>query len=59
MAAMLPQTMKALVKTQPTISYEYKDFPVPQPGKEDLLVKVSKIALCGTDIAKYQWNDSQ
>lgn len=53
----LPATMKALVKSKPGVSYEFKDVPVPSPGKDELLVRVRKIALCGTDIAKYKWND--
>ena len=57
MASDLPATMKALVKSKPGVSYEFKDVPVPCPGKDELLVKVRKIALCGTDIAKYKWND--
>ena len=30
---------------------------MPQPSKDELLVKVNKVALCGTDIAKYKWNE--
>ncbi|XP_003382380.1 PREDICTED: uncharacterized protein LOC100634840 isoform X1 [Amphimedon queenslandica] len=54
--ATLPKFMKALVKESPTESYLYKDVPVPQPSKDELLVKVKKVALCGTDIQKYKWN---
>ena len=49
--------MKALVKEQEVSSYHYKDVAVPIPGREDLLVKVSKVALCGSDINVYHWND--
>ena len=52
-----PKLMKALVKDKPGVSYQYKDVPVPKPSGEELLVKVSKVALCGTDISKYKWND--
>ncbi|XP_065912484.1 L-threonine 3-dehydrogenase-like [Dysidea avara] len=54
---MLPSTMKALVKEQEGPSYQYKDVPVPSPGDGDLLVKVRKVALCGSDINVYKWND--
>lgn len=57
--ATLPKFMKALVKESPTESYLYKDVPVPQPSKDELLVKVKKVALCGTDIQKYKWNDGR
>lgn len=49
--------MKALVKESPGISYQLKDVPFPTPGEGELLVKVKKVALCGTDIAKYKWNE--
>lgn len=55
----LPQFMKALVKDSPVESYVYKDVPVPQPSQGELLVKVKKVALCGTDIQKYKWNDGK
>ncbi len=54
---MLPSTMKALVKEAPGTSYEYKDVAVPSPQGDELLVKVAKVALCGSDIALYQWNE--
>ena len=57
MANEIPQTMKALVKEKPGISYEYKDVPVPRPGQGELLVKVKKVAICGSDIMLYQWGE--
>jgi len=56
---MLPSAMKALVKEREEPSYQYKDVPVPSPGEGDLLVKVRKVALCGSDINVYKWNDSK
>ena len=55
--AALPTTMKALVKESAGTSYEYKDVPVPVPRGDELLVRVGKVALCGSDIALYQWNN--
>lgn len=52
-------SMKALVKTSPGISYHLQDVPIPKPGEGELLVKVKKVALCGTDIAKYKWNEGR
>ena len=54
---MLPSTMKALIKSKPGVSYSYEDVPVPKPKEGELLVKVGKVALCGSDIALYQWNE--
>lgn len=56
---MLPATMKALVKSKPGASYTYEDVPVPSPQGDELLVKVGKVALCGSDIALYQWNEGE
>ncbi len=47
--------MKALVKNTPGVSYEYVDVPVVPPVNDELLVKVKKVALCGSDIILYQW----
>eukprot|EP00731_Ephydatia_muelleri_P015719 Em0009g143a len=52
-----PVAMKALVKEHPGASYVYKDVPVPTPEGDELLVKVGKVALCGSDIALYQWGE--
>lgn len=49
--------MKALVKERTGPSYEYKDVPLPVPQGDELLVKVRKVALCGSDISLYQWNN--
>lgn len=56
---MLPSTMKALVKERAGPSYEYKEVPVPAPQGDELLVRVGKVALCGSDIALHQWNQGQ
>lgn len=54
-----PATMKALVKKTPGVSYEYTEVPVIPPVKDELLVKVKKVALCGSDIILYQWNSGE
>lgn len=51
--------MKVLIKEEEKPSYIYKDFPVPQPNTGDLLVKVVKVSLCGSDTVLYQWNDGK
>ena len=52
----LPQTTYRLVKEFAGPSYEYKEVPLSPPRGDELLVKVGKVALCGTDIQLYQWN---
>ena len=49
--------MKALVKESEGVSYVYKEVPVPVPQGDELLVKVKKVALCGSDIMLYQWGE--
>lgn len=53
---MLPATMKALVKQEEGQSYVYREVPIPSPEGDELLVKVGKVALCGSDISLFQWN---
>ena len=55
----LPSTMKALVKDKPGPSFTYTELPVVLPQKDELLVRVSKVALCGSDINLYQWNNGK
>lgn len=52
----LPKTTFRLVKDKEKPSYLYKEVPLLPPEKDELLVKVGKVALCGTDISLYQWN---
>lgn len=53
---MLPQRTRRLVKEEATASYVYREVPLAAPQGDELLVKVGKVALCGTDINLYQWN---
>ena len=48
-----------LVKDEERPSYVYKEVTLPPPVGDELLVKVGKVALCGTDISLYQWNNGQ
>lgn len=49
--------MKALVKKYSKPGLWLEEVPVPTIGKNDVLIKVNKTALCGTDIHIYQWDD--
>lgn len=53
----IPETMKALVKTAEKESYELQEMPVPKPADGELLVKIRKASICGSDIALYKWNE--
>ena len=49
--------MKALVKTKAERGIWMEDVEAPQIGHNDVLIKVHRTAICGTDIHIYQWND--
>lgn len=49
--------MKALVKSKAEEGIWLEDIPLPEVGHNDVLVKVNKTAICGTDIHIYNWDD--
>jgi threonine 3-dehydrogenase len=49
--------MKALVKAKPEPGLWLQEVPEPAVGHNDLLVKVSKTAICGTDVHIYNWDE--
>jgi threonine 3-dehydrogenase len=48
--------MKALVKAKAEPGIWMEDVPVPRVGHNDVLIKVHKTAICGTDIHIYNWD---
>ncbi len=53
----MTDTMKALAKTAPGIGLELIDAPIPEAGPEDVLIKVHRTAVCGTDIHIWNWDE--
>jgi threonine 3-dehydrogenase len=49
--------MRALVKAKPERGLWLEDVEKPEPGHNDVVIKVSRAAICGTDIHIYQWDD--
>ncbi len=49
--------MKALIKSKREPGIWMGDVPKPEIGPNDLLVKIRKTAICGTDIHIYNWDD--
>jgi threonine 3-dehydrogenase len=49
--------MKALVKAKPERGIWMQDIPKPAVGHNDVLIRVNRSAICGTDIHIYQWDD--
>lgn len=49
--------MKALVKAKPEKGIWLEDVNVPKPGVNDILIKIKKTAICGTDLHIYKWDE--
>ena len=49
--------MKALVKKSPEVGIWMEDVPVPNCGTNDVKIKITHTALCGTDLHIYKWDD--
>ncbi len=49
--------MKALVKAKPEIGLWMEHVPVPEPGPDEVLIKVRKSAICGTDVHIWKWDE--
>ena len=51
-----PTTMDALVKTEAAKGLTLTKVPVPIPGIGEVLIKIHKTAICGTDVHIYNWD---
>nr|CAB3266482.1 sorbitol dehydrogenase-like [Phallusia mammillata] len=49
--------MTTLVKRTEEEGYEIEQAPTPQPTEDEVLIRVTKVAICGSDINLYKWND--
>ena len=52
----MASTMRALVKSRPEIGLWMEEVPVPEPGINDVLVRILKTGICGTDLHIYIWD---
>ena len=50
-------TMKALVKAKPETGLWMQDVDLPTIGEDEVLIRVHKTAICGTDIHIYKYDD--
>jgi len=53
----LPNGMKALVKAHAEEGLWLQRAPVPEIGPDDVLIKVNKTGICGTDIHIWNWDE--
>ena len=49
--------MRAIAKLTPGPGLQLTEVPVPKPGINDVLIKIKKTSICGTDVHIYNWDD--
>jgi len=49
--------MKALVKARPEEGLWLQDVEEPEVGKNDVLIRIKKASICGTDVHIWNWNE--
>lgn len=53
----MKKTMNALMKSKPGVGLWRAEVPVPEIGPNDVLIKIKKTAICGTDLHIYNWDE--
>ena len=53
----MSQTMRALVKREATEGIWMQEVPIPSPGTNEVLIRLEKTAICGTDLHIYKWDE--
>lgn len=48
--------MRAIAKLRPGPGLDLTEVPVPTPGINDVLIRVKKTSICGTDVHIYNWD---
>jgi len=57
MASIQQKTMQALVKAEKSTGLWLQEVPVPEYGPNDVMIKIHKTAICGTDMHIYNWDE--
>jgi threonine 3-dehydrogenase len=52
----MSKSMKSLMKRERAVGLWMEEVPVPEIGPNDLLVKINKTAICGTDLHIWEWD---
>jgi len=53
---MRPKTMRAIAKLGRGPGLSLTEVPVPTPGINDVLIRIKKTSICGTDVHIYNWD---
>ena len=49
--------MRALVKAEAAAGLIMRDEPIPKIGIDDVLIRINKTAICGTDVHIWNWDE--
>lgn len=49
--------MKAIIKNSPSSGLVIMEVEKPEAGPLEVIVKITKTSICGTDIHIYDWDD--
>jgi threonine 3-dehydrogenase len=49
--------MRALVKYPDEVGLRMEDVPIPEPGPDEVLIRVHTVGICGTDLHIYDWDE--
>ena len=49
--------MRALVKHPDEVGLRLDELPIPEPDRDEVLIRVHTAGICGTDLHIYQWDD--
>ena len=53
----MSKTMKALVKAKPEKGLWMEEVPIPEIAANEVLIKIERTAICGTDMHIYGWDE--
>ncbi len=48
--------MKSIIKKKPEVGLWLEESPIPKCGDHDVLIKIHKTSICGTDLHIYKWD---
>ena len=51
------EKMKALVKAKKEPGLWIEEVPVPEPDHDEVLIRIQRTAICGTDVHIYNWDE--
>ena len=52
----MAETMKALVKAKSEVGIWMEDVPIPKIEPNEVLIRVNRTSICGTDMHIYKWD---